>query len=313
MSSLKGRYDIVGGMSDASKITPVQQMMSSCSGAILTSLLTTPFDVVKVRLQAQQQASVAKPCYLLHCRCLDGVDLCVVTPEGNHIHFPRFHSTLDAFFKIAKLEGIRSWWKGLSPTLAMAIPATVIYYTSYDQLKVAFGFQPHQKNVVSPMLAGAVARTLAVAAICPVELVRTKVQSRFGYSYKELVSVIRSAVQQNGVLSLWRGLSPMLLRDVPFSISYWFGYEYLKLKLNSNLDPSCSSIVPFVSGSISGAIAAVLTTPLDVAKTHMQVRVNVCTLVSAYLVYIACLAQEYYSTKFDTDYIGGNNVGTLGM
>ena len=259
------------GMSNLPSITPVQQMLSSCSGALLTSLLTTPFDVVKVRLQAQQQAALSKPCYLLECRCLDGVNMCIITSEGNHIHFPRFRSTLDAFFKIAQLEGIRSWWKGLSPTLAMAVPATVIYYTSYDQLKVAFGFQPHRKNVMAPMLAGALSRTVAVTAICPMELVRTKVQSRLGYSYRELVGVIRHAVQQNGVLSLWRGLSPMLLRDVPFSISYWFGYEYLKLKLNSALDPSYSSVVPFVSGSISGGVSAVLTNPLDVAKTHMQV------------------------------------------
>lgn len=279
MSSLKGGYDDTGGLP---KITPIQQMLSSCSGAILTSLLTTPFDVVKVRLQAQQQASLAKPCYLLECRCLDGVSMCVVTPEGNHIHFPRFRSTLDAFFKIAQLEGIRSWWKGLSPTLAMAVPATVIYYTGYDQLKIALGFQPHQKNIASPMLAGALARVLAVSAICPVELVRTKMQSRLGYSYKELAGIIRSAVQQNGVLSLWRGLSPMLLRDVPFSVSYWFGYEYLKLRLNSKLDPSYSPVVPFVSGSISGAVAALLTNPLDVAKTHMQVRW--CWLLPIYMV-----------------------------
>ena len=272
MSSLEGRYDL--GVSSVLKITPVQQILSSCSGAVLTSLLTTPFDVVKVRLQAQQQASLAKPCFLLECRCLDGVSMCVITPEGNHIHFPRFRSTLDAFFKIAQLEGVRSWWKGLSPTLVMAVPATVIYYTGYDQLKVALGFQQHQKNVMAPMLAGALSRTVAVTAICPMELVRTKVQSRQGYSYKELVGVVRNAVQQNGVLSLWRGLSPLLLRDVPFSISYWFGYEYLKLKLNSTLDPSYSTVVPFVSGSISGAVSAVLTNPLDVAKTHMQVRIN---------------------------------------
>ena len=270
MSSLRVGYGIPDAPS-IPNITPVQQMLSSCSGAVLTSLLTTPFDVVKVRLQAQQQASLAKPCYLLECRCLDGVSMCVVTPEGNHIHFPRFRSTFDAFLKIAQLEGVRSWWKGLSPTLAMAVPATVIYYTSYDQLKVAFGFQPRKKNIMAPMLAGAISRTVAVAAICPMELVRTKMQSRLGYSYQELVGVIRNAVQQNGVLSLWRGLSPMLLRDVPFSIVYWFGYEYLKLRLNSMLDPSYSSLVPFVSGSVAGGISAVLTNPLDVAKTHMQV------------------------------------------
>ena len=56
-------------------ITPAQQVVSSCSGALLTSLLTTPFDVVKVRLQAQQQYALTKPCYLMECSCLDGVTI----------------------------------------------------------------------------------------------------------------------------------------------------------------------------------------------------------------------------------------------
>ena len=255
-------------------ITPAQQVVSSCSGALLTSLLTTPFDVVKVRLQAQQQYALTKPCYLMECSCLDGVTICRVTPEGNHVHMPRFRGTVDAFFKIARFEGFTSWWKGLSPTLAMAVPATVIYYTSYDQLKVKLGFKHNQTNVLAPLLAGSVSRTIAVTAICPIELLRTKMQSRHGYNYRELADVIKIAVKQNGVLSLWRGLSPMLLRDVPFSISYWLGYEYLKLKLNSTLDLQYLPLVPFVSGSISGAIAALFTTPLDVTKTHMQVELG---------------------------------------
>lgn len=248
-------------------ITVGQQVVSSCSGAVLTSLLTTPFDVVKVRLQAQQQS---KPCYLLECRCLDGVTICNIAPDGSHIHTARFTGTRDAFFKIAQLEGVSSWWKGLSPTLLMAIPATVIYYSGYDQLKVLLGFKEGQKNFWAPAFAGMTARTVAVTAVCPIELVRTKLQSRQGYDYRELVTVIRSAVRQNGVLSLWRGLSPMLLRDVPFSILYWVFYEYTKLRL-SQYSPQSRPVVPFVAGSVSGTLAAVLTNPLDVAKTHMQV------------------------------------------
>ena len=202
---------------------------------------------------------------------MDGVTLCAITPEGNHVHFPKFQSTIDAFLKIAKFEGVRSWWKGLSPTLLMAVPSTVIYYTGYDQLKMVFGFKSGQYNIIAPLMAGSIARTGAVMAICPLELVRTKLQSRQGYRYKELVDVIKGAVRQNGVLSLWRGMSPMLLRDVPFTISLWIGYEYLKLTLNSSLDPQYKPLVPFISGCVSGAVSAILTNPLDVAKTHMQV------------------------------------------
>lgn len=251
-------------------ITPGQQVISSCSGALLTSLLTTPFDVVKVRLQTQQQSPLAiKPCYLLDCRCLDGVTVCTMGPRTP---LTRFTGTMDAFLKIAQLEGIQSWWKGLSPTLIMAVPMTVIYYTGYDQLKVAFGFREGQRSLFAPAFAGSIARTIGVTAVCPIELVRTKLQSRQGYSYSELLSVVKNAIQQNGVLSLWRGLLPMLFRDVPFSMIYWVGYEFMKLQLSkSQLSVNFSFLIPFLAGSISGAFSAVITNPLDVVKTHMQV------------------------------------------
>ena len=261
---------VASGPSTVPSITPLQQVVSSCSGALLTSLLTTPFDVVRVRLQAQQ-AILSKPCYLMDCRCLDGVSLCYVTPEGRLGHYPKLSGTFDAFLKIARFEGVRSWWKGLPPTLLMAVPATVIYYTCYDQLKVHFGFHPKRRNFLAPMIAGSLARTVAVVAISPIELIRTKVQSRYGYSYKEVWSIVYTVVRKQGILSLWRGMSPMLLRDIPFSIAFWVGYEYLKIEMYSFIDPHYYSLVPFISGCASGTVAALLTNPLDVVKTHMQV------------------------------------------
>lgn len=56
----------------------------------------------------------------------------------------------------------------------------------------------------------------AVTVISPLELVRTKMQSR-RLPYSELRVCIRSAVAQDGLLSLWRGWGPTVLRDVPFS------------------------------------------------------------------------------------------------
>jgi solute carrier family 25 protein 39/40 len=252
-----------------SSITPVQQILSACSGAVLTSLLTTPFDVVKVRLQAQQQSN--KTCYLLDCRCLDGVTVCSIGPDGTHHHTARFKGTRDAFFKIAQLEGFRAWWKGLSPTLLMAVPMTVIYYSCYDQLKVLLGFKDGESNYLAPAVAGSLARVLAVSVVCPMELVKTKLQSRQGYSYRELLAVVQGAIRQNGVLSLWRGMSPMLLRDVPFSMTFWVIYEQTKFFLSQMVPPGYSAFVPFVGGSIAGGFCAFIYTPLDVVKTHMQV------------------------------------------
>lgn len=40
--------------------------------------------------------------------------------------------------KISQTEGIKSLWSGLSPTLVLAIPATVIYFVAYEQLRLKY-------------------------------------------------------------------------------------------------------------------------------------------------------------------------------
>lgn len=257
------------------EITPVQQLVAASSGALMTSLLVTPLDVVKTRLQAQVKSSASiSRCYIFCNGLMDHLCLCnelgsPFRPLPSAVPHPPFTSTLDALIKIPQYEGFSTLWRGLPPTLVMAVPTTVIYYTLYDQLKFVFGFKQGETNTWSPLLAGVSGRTAAVAVISPLELVRTKVMAKRGSGYKELVSAVRGAVEQNGVLSLWQGLGPTLWRDVPFSAIYWYGYENIKA---SFADPTLS--VTFVSGALSGMVAAVCTMPFDVVKTHRQMELG---------------------------------------
>merc|ERR1711902_257057 len=50
-----------------------------------------------------------------------------------------FNGTIDAMLKISRLEGPRSLWSGLSPTLVLTVPNTIIYFTTYEQLRHKFG------------------------------------------------------------------------------------------------------------------------------------------------------------------------------
>lgn len=38
--------------------------------------------------------------------------------------------------KIGRHEGVKSLWSGLGPTLILALPATVIYFVLYEQIRV---------------------------------------------------------------------------------------------------------------------------------------------------------------------------------
>eukprot|EP01113_Clastostelium_recurvatum_P036081 TRINITY_DN5096_c0_g1_i4.p1 TRINITY_DN5096_c0_g1~~TRINITY_DN5096_c0_g1_i4.p1 ORF type:complete len:166 (+),score=28.62 TRINITY_DN5096_c0_g1_i4:143-640(+) len=77
---------------------------------------------------------------------------------------------------------------------------------------------------------------------------------------------------------MWLGLGPTLMRDVPFSGIYWSVYELCKNALNKTIhaaEGSSSTTVPvaisFASGATAGTLAAVITTPIDLVKTRIQV------------------------------------------
>ena len=195
----KGKHLNING------ITPYQQMASSGAGALLVSLFMTPLDVVKIRLQAQDRM-LSKKCFLYSNGIMD--HLCLRTngepPIALHTseeicnckwyNRPKyFNGTLDAFIKISKVEGIGSLWSGLSPTLVLAVPTTVIYFTTYEQLKLKLANsigRPENHMTAISLTSGGLARTAACVIVNPLELIRTKMQSQ-----KMAFTDVRKALQ----------------------------------------------------------------------------------------------------------------------
>ena len=52
--------------------------------------------------------------------------------------------------------------------------------------------------------------------INPLELIRTKIQSE-KMSYRQVGVALKTSIAEGGIRSLWTGLGPTLLRDLPFS------------------------------------------------------------------------------------------------
>lgn len=267
-------------------ITPFQQLICSSAGAFVTSTITTPLDVVKVRLQAQEKAKVPAQhrtaqqfvyrsnVMRTHCLCTE-CSVSIPDTFSNLRAAPKFSGFWDALLKIARNEGVTVLWSGLPTTWIMAVPATVVYFTTYDQLKYRLGYDEMDSSTMYiPVIAGCMARLFAATIVSPLELVRTKMQSKV-LSYAELRQAVATSVKNNGILFMMRGLGPSLLRDVPFSAIYWYGYEYVKsrnLRQTGLSQPTVAQT--FVAGTISGTIAAVMTLPFDVVKTHRQIELG---------------------------------------
>lgn len=206
------------------------------------------------------------------------------------------NSTYDGLKKIARNEGALTLWRGLSPTLVMAIPANVIYFTGYDWLRYnsMSPIRKYSNDTYNPLISGSFARVLAAIAVSPIEMFRTRMQSASGSTtgiFKETLVGMHKMTQSQGYGSLWRGLTLTMWRDVPFSALYWWGYESLRNTIRNARGQGVSNVIPtvqqqlqhqeeshsrifvdsFAAGSLAGAAAAFVTTPFDVGKTRQQV------------------------------------------
>lgn len=70
--------------------------------------------------------------------------------------------------------------------------------TAYDEVKNWLGYHElYNPNKLIPIASGALARMVAVTAISPIELIRTKVQSE-RLNYTNIFKIIREAIKENG-------------------------------------------------------------------------------------------------------------------
>ncbi|KAI1384058.1 mitochondrial carrier [Hypoxylon trugodes] len=320
---------------DGLDISMGQKMLSAITGSLLTSILVTPLDVVRVRLQSQgssqpvtdfQRLAISSPSAFRPsnlgvtacCREVffmnNSAEVCIAGPIGSiptaeecaveEVQKRRFNSTFDGIKKIARNEGFTSLWRGLSPTLVMAVPANIIYFTGYEWLRSnkASPINKITNDDYAPLVAGSTARTIAAMAVGPIELFRTRLQASPGSTatghLANTFKGIRKMVAEDGYRSLWRGLNLTLWRDVPFSGMYWFGYETIRGKLTdmreerqgrsltrddhesrtrarsrsqSREGHAATFMDSFTAGAISGAVASTVTMPFDVGKTRTQV------------------------------------------
>mmetsp|Transcript_51806 Transcript_51806/g.119077 ORF Transcript_51806/g.119077 Transcript_51806/m.119077 type:complete len:315 (-) Transcript_51806:200-1144(-) len=223
-----------------------ERAVAATAGGALSSLLVTPLDVIKVRQQATFGTGAA-------------------SARGGL-------GTIGCAAAIIRQEGPRALWNGLSPTMALTVPSTVIYLASYDLLRetASSSFSSPSVTNWAPLVAGGCARALSAAATAPVELLRTRAQAVVHESLAVQGGLLASALalaRRDGVRTLWRGATAQLARDVPFSCLYWGTYEKLRPAFHERGALGSSIGAAAVAGALSGAA----TTPLDVVKTRVQV------------------------------------------
>ncbi|CAG8441703.1 3128_t:CDS:2 [Ambispora leptoticha] len=231
----------------------------SLAGAVagcVSSIVTCPLDVVKTRLQNQND-NIAKGMY-----------------NGNHIRgaaMPIYKGTGGTLRRIWREEGIRGLYRGLGPTLYGYLPTWAIYFTAYDYFKatlaegmrgfykglgpslmgvshVAVQFPLYEKMKVwlkspdhehlsnlSILYASSASKMIASMATYPHEVVRTRLQNQTvrPHKYHGIIHAVRVIAHEEGWTAFYKGMMTNLLRTVPASALTILTYEILMRRLNA--------------------------------------------------------------------------------
>ncbi|CAJ1367255.1 unnamed protein product [Effrenium voratum] len=171
--------------------------------------------------------------------------------------------------------GFRNIYRGVFISIGAAAPASAIFFSTYEATKKCLMPFDRSNSVLAYCGIGLVASILGELAAgvwrVPVDLVKQRQQAGGGQSLRTVVQGVWSTQSSIFVASL----QASLLRDVTHSSLQFPLYEYLKLAC-ANFHGVAKEALPTWQaascGTVAGVISALLSTPLDVLRTRLNLR-----------------------------------------
>lgn len=199
---------------------------------------------------------------------------------------------LASFSKISATEGSLALWRGVSSVVLGAGPAHAIYYMVFESTKTALcnrlvlkdpAANINNINEVSnfivtsekhPLIAsvsGVAATVTSDALMTPFDVIKQRMQiNNSNSSIKSFFNSTSYIYRNEGLRVFFISYPTTLILSIPFAALNFGIYEFASDKLNPN--QHYNPMVHCVSGGISGAFAAAITTPLDCIKTVLQTK-----------------------------------------
>lgn len=182
------------------------------------------------------------------------------------------------FFAAGGFGGI---YRGLGSVLVGSAPGAASFFCTYEAAKAALA--PEAAGPGAHLLAASLGEVAACAVRVPTEVVKQRAQAgHHGGSSAAALAAILARGPTHGWASVWldlyRGWSITLLRELPFTAIQFPLWEAMKAWRCRRPGPASgspnrqtvSAPESALFGSMAGAVAAAITTPLDVLKTRVM-------------------------------------------
>ncbi|XP_027716698.1 mitoferrin-2 isoform X1 [Vombatus ursinus] len=257
--------------------TVTTHMVAGAVAGILEHCVMYPVDCVKTRMQSLQPDPAA-----------------------------RYRNVLEALWRIVRTEGLWRPMRGLNITATGAGPAHALYFACYEKLKKTLSdvIHPGGNSHIANGAAGCVATLLHDAAMNPAEVVKQRMQM-YNSPYHRVTDCVRAVWQNEGAGAFYRSYTTQLTMNVPFQAIHFMTYEFLQEHFNPHRQYDPSSHV--ISGACAGAVAAALTTPLDVCKTLLNTQESLAlnSNISGHITGMASAFRTVYQVGGVTAYFRG--------
>lgn len=184
--------------------------------AIPQTLITAPFERVKVLLQIQGQKQLA---------------------PGEK---PKYSGGVDVVRQLYKEGGIRSVFRGSAMTLARDGPGSALYFATYETVKRNLTpkdpvtGQPGPLSMSAVMVAGGAAGIAMWIPVFPVDTIKSRLQSAEGRP--TISGTIKGIHASGGIKAFFPGIGPAMARAVPANAATFAGVELAHKAMNKMFD-----------------------------------------------------------------------------
>lgn len=194
-------------------VSKLSTFSNGCAGSLAgfwAALVLCPTELIKCRLQAMREVQ---------------------------LDYSLTHTKIGSFkltSRILRTEGIRGLFHGLRPTFAREMPGYFCFFFAYEFSREILTPTGKRKEDIGPLgtiLSGGIAGVTLWTVIFPADVIKSR-QQVSGVS-DPMIRTGFNIYKQEGMLALYNGLTPSLIRTFPATGALFFAYEYSKKFMQS--------------------------------------------------------------------------------
>jgi len=182
------------------------------SGLTEAILVVTPAEVCKIRMQSQYHSMV----------------------DPTQMQHRKYRNVFQTAYTIVREEGFGALYKGVVPTMLRQGCNQAVNFTGYNLIKKEVMKRQQTTELASwqSLMIGGFSGGMGPIVNNPLDVVKTRLQKQVVHEGKtpKYIGLVQACVvvaKEEGVLALWKGITPRLLRIVPGQAITFMTYEFV--------------------------------------------------------------------------------------